>query len=663
MSRRPIDGVPPRYPASEELDAGEASQRLRLVIRDFFDYAERIITAREEFKRRLQTELNAWADAERERLGLDGMTIPGAPPDLIPQTESRVRAEVLSEFGIMDLDGPPRLQVRAAAGLGKTTVVIKELIERQFWHSRHVHIYLPTIALAEELSSNFPSDRHHVRVIRGRSNGAPHNPMCAKYKTADRAAKLGLNVYGTLCKRGGAHGRELVCTYYDTCPYIAQLQDTGPGIRIFAQDYLALPRPQTEGLRLPEPDLIIIDENAVSKLTGTFSFGIDRLDGPALDAVRDHLEHGTDLRQGLRDRGVTARSARKAAAEIHDQIETGVRPDMPEREARRRMDEAKQIDAHKLVQFWLRIAAEVNLDRPFHGVEICPDEQVRVEGLERQHRIHVHWPRRAVIGQKTPLLMIDADADLEINRIFFGPTLQSVEINAARNAHVIQCSSTRLSKRTLLGPQPKLAPAVTGALRKVVNVIKSEAERGGKVLVVMPRQVRILLTADDQQETNGGKQRLQRSETWQGVEIAHFNNIRGSDDWAGHDTVIIVGREEPSPIVIDRLARAIWADDPKPLQFVGVQKFPVEPRGYRLRDGSQQGVKTPLHPDPRAQRRLELIREKEMVQAIDRLRLIHANRAKRVIILCSIPLDITVDELRTFNELAGNRNPLDGAPG
>ena len=91
MSRRLIGGVPPRYPASKELDAGEASHRLRVVIRGFFDDAERIITAREEFKRRVQTELNAWADAERERLGLDGMTIPAIPPDLISRTESRVR--------------------------------------------------------------------------------------------------------------------------------------------------------------------------------------------------------------------------------------------------------------------------------------------------------------------------------------------------------------------------------------------------------------------------------------------------------------------------------------------------------------------------------------------------------------------------------------------
>ena len=43
-----------------------------------------------------------------------------------------------------------------------------------------------------------------------------------------------------------------------------------------------------------------------------------------------------------------------------------------------------------------------------------------------------------------------------------------------------------------------------------------------------------------------------------------------------------------------------------------------------------------------------------MVQAIDRLRLIHSEREKLVLILCNIPLDIPVDELVTWRELAGD---------
>ena len=43
-----------------------------------------------------------------------------------------------------------------------------------------------------------------------------------------------------------------------------------------------------------------------------------------------------------------------------------------------------------------------------------------------------------------------------------------------------------------------------------------------------------------------------------------------------------------------------------------------------------------------------------MVQAIDRLRLIHSPRRKTVYILCNIPLGIPVDELVTWRQLAGD---------
>ena len=44
-----------------------------------------------------------------------------------------------------------------------------------------------------------------------------------------------------------------------------------------------------------------------------------------------------------------------------------------------------------------------------------------------------------------------------------------------------------------------------------------------------------------------------------------------------------------------------------------------------------------------------------MVQAIDRLRLIHSAREKTVYILCNIPLDLPIDELVTWKQLTGDR--------
>lgn len=650
MASRLIDGVPPRYPAREERSAEDASHELREVIVDFIDQSERIVAAREAFPLRCQTELDSWVNAERHRLGLDGMSFPPVPQNLESQIEQRVLAEVLTEFGIEDMDTPPRLQIRAAAGLGKTSAIIDELAQRDFWRERHVHMYVPTGALAEELAEKIAEKGLCVRVVRGRGS----RDMCKKRKAAQKAAMLGLNVYQTMCKRKGSNGRERICPHYHSCPYIAQWHDIEPAIRIFAHDYLRLPKPRPDGYGLPEPDLVIVDESAVDKLIGTESFGVDRLSGPTSEAIRDYLEQGKDLQQGLRDRGITVKSAKKMAADLIAKIETEVTPDMPEEEALNRLDEAKQQEVHKLARFWHRVAAEIDLDRPFHGIEVSKNERVYLNGVpECQHRIRVHWPHRPVISQRTPLLMIDANADREINRVFFGSRLKSIEIEACRNAYVVQCYSTRLSKSALLGLRAKKSPQQTHAMRKVIAIIEKEAAQGGKVLVIMPLQLRRFLTTHVDELGNGSARKLPRSEMWRGVEIAHFGNIRGSDEWSDYDTVIIVGREELPPINIDRKARAIWADDHEPLKLVGNARLSERPYGYRLRDGALKGVLTSIHPDPRAQRVLELVRECEILQAIDRLRLIHAKQPKRALILCSIPLDITVDAIQSLDQLAG----------
>src|SRR6266481_4793903 len=76
-------------------------------------------------------------------------------------------------------------------------------------------------------------------------------------------------------------------------------------------------------------------------------------------------------------------------------------------------------------------------------------------------------------------------------------------------------------------------------------------------------------------------------------------------------------------------------------------------------DGSKEYAKVSVHPDPRVQAVIEQTREAEMLQAIDRLRLIHTEKRKTVYILCSVPLDIPVDELVTWKQLIGDRRLSD----
>ena len=62
-----------------------------------------------------------------------------------------------------------------------------------------------------------------------------------------------------------------------------------------------------------------------------------------------------------------------------------------------------------------------------------------------------------------------------------------------------------------------------------------------------------------------------------------------------------------------------------------------------------------VHPDPRAQALLEQIREREIEQAVARLRLVHRDRPATVYLLTNLPLNLEVAELTTWNALVRDR--------
>jgi len=105
---------------------------------------------------------------------------------------------------------------------------------------------------------------------------------------------------------------------------------------------------------------------------------------------------------------------------------------------------------------------------------------------------------------------------------------------------------------------------------------------------------------------------------------------------------------------------AIWYDTNEPIRrvppdFRGRFNYPTRTRRYLFRDGTTKPANVSVHPDARVQAVVEQGREAEMVQAIDRLRLIHNEKRKTVYILCKIPLDMPVDELVTWKQLTGDR--------
>ena len=150
-----------------------------------------------------------------------------------------------------------------------------------------------------------------------------------------------------------------------------------------------------------------------------------------------------------------------------------------------------------------------------------------------------------------------------------------------------------------------------------------------------------------------------------GVEWAHFNAIRGKDRWKGVDAVVVAGRLQPNVEDLEATAEALFWQDPSPIERIeadaeGRKRYPTELRGYRMHDGSRAAVAVEYHPDPRCNRLLYQIRESEIVQAIDRARLIHrdADKPCRVTVLTNVVLPITVDALTTWREAVPDKFQL-----
>jgi hypothetical protein len=143
-----------------------------------------------------------------------------------------------------------------------------------------------------------------------------------------------------------------------------------------------------------------------------------------------------------------------------------------------------------------------------------------------------------------------------------------------------------------------------------------------------------------------------------GWHVAHFANIRGKNEWEHVDHVVIAGRNQMRVEDAESLARCLYVDDDEPLNLAG--HLVPEARGYRLREG-EEGVYVDVHPDPRMQQIIELNRERESAQAIDRARLSHNKDPKVVYILSNVPLDITVDHLVTWEEAITGGSRLERA--
>jgi hypothetical protein len=144
-----------------------------------------------------------------------------------------------------------------------------------------------------------------------------------------------------------------------------------------------------------------------------------------------------------------------------------------------------------------------------------------------------------------------------------------------------------------------------------------------------------------------------------GVEYGHFNAIRGKDRWKEVDVIVVAGRTQPRVEEIERLTDALFFKSDQQIAYIapdadGRISWPVEFRGVR---GVAGAAPVEYHPDPLCAALLTQIREAELIQAIDRARLVHraSDRLCKVLVLTNVVLPLTVHQLSTWDALIPDR--------
>ena len=234
-----------------------------------------------------------------------------------------------------------------------------------------------------------------------------------------------------------------------------------------------------------------------------------------------------------------------------------------------------------------------------------------------------------------PILFIDADLNEEVIKLF-RPNTKVITIPVERLATVHQFD------KTLSNYSRQKDSEVAKQIHTFLDFFKHDKN----TLIVTTKQLRNELTEETDEQ-------IKSTGLYGNASINHYGNLRGLNDFSDFKTVIVLDRSQPNNQQLEQTAKALWFDEAS-ISTLTDTNYPRQQRSLRMKDGSNQAVAVSYHPDKYVQILLEISREAEITQALDRLRLLRGNKDRQVFIATSIPVDVTVDYLwdwRLFHRL------------
>ena len=536
---------------------------------------------------------------------------------------------------------PENIAIKAAAGLGKTSQVISELCVGQVKYQQAVHVeyYVPTHKLSSQLVDDLKAEYQihaeriareerpsiNVSVVKGRQQANTEGiPLCNKSEQVNQLISLGYPISSRLCKDNNSQ-----CEYYSSCGYQKQFKPqvvntngiTLPAVTVMTHQQLFLERHSF----LPKPDFIVVDESfyqaGIEKIEiGQEVISLITSEGEPSNAIKA-------LRQFILDKQPLLKSFRELDVSKEDILEEATRHSFKELNSIKPEQTGQEQNtylnsASKYLKFDYILAALAD------ELEACQrdDSYLLSIGRDKRNNIQLTFMKRKKmnIPEGVPVLFIDADLNEEVIKLFRLNT-KVIKIPVERQATIHQFN------KTLSNYSRQNDPEVSEQIHAFLDFFKYDK----KTLIVTTKQLRKELAGETEEQIKG-------TGLYSNASINHYGNLRGLNDFSDFKTVVVLDRSQPNNQELEQTAKALWFDKAS-ISTLTDTNYPRQQRSLRMKDGSNQAVLVSYHPDKYVQILLEISREAEITQAIDRLRLLRGNNDRQVFIATSIPVDVTVN--------------------
>jgi hypothetical protein len=524
-----------------------------------------------------------------------------------------------------------------------------------------------------------PGPKPPAMLIRGRERSDPMRPghfMCDRHKAARRIADAGLSVPDLLCRTCEFNGH---CGDHRQRREADALVEAGNGAVFFlAGNYAFLPSPA------PTPDHAILDETLLRlavdvrsiPIADLAALSVPNIDTTSVDTgeimrniiagfttphptTPERVAAGDDRIMprplaSLRHAGIDRKALRYLAKATRTEIDRqtpAIDADMTDAEIEAALEGGNRRQLRQLLTLIAALQTEIDLPRETAtGVWEQRLSDAPALGVARLHRLR---------GLKhAALTVLDGTGKLGLARKLYGERLGETRVVFDRQAYVIGTRGKSYSKQSITaedrnGHTISNKVASAARLRGEISTIYDRLPAGSAICAT--KRVEDIL--------------FDSGAVHPDTPSMHFGDLRGRNAWEACPGGLFISAENVAIADVEAMARAFLASDPVP--FVSMDH--AAPKGWRyehqwpyratrmrrMRDGTLSPVEVPVHPDPRVQEVLQLIREDELLQGIDRLRSVWHRR--QIAMLNDLCIDVTYDAIYLHKHLVAGGNPVERA--